>query len=119
MPNNKKSKPALSPELIEANLKHRAKAALAGEPLPHNRDRHHTHGARAPPPLVERLLGKYEVMTITGRSYPTIWQWMRDDKFPRSLIVGGRSMWRSTAVEAWLAGLRVRPLKGDPADEVA
>jgi predicted DNA-binding transcriptional regulator AlpA len=114
-----KSKPtsqaeaALSPTLIKANLEDRAKAALAGEPLPPNHDREHTHGARAPPPLVERLLSKYEVMTITGLSYPTLWAWMRDGRFPRSRIVGGKSMWLSTEIEKWLAGLPVRPLKGD------
>jgi predicted DNA-binding transcriptional regulator AlpA len=106
-------KAALSPELIEANLRDRAKAALAGEPLPRNHDRERTHGARAPPPLVERLLSKYEVMTITGMSYPTLWAWMRDGRFPRSRIVGGKSMWLSTEIEEWLAGLPVRPLKGD------
>jgi predicted DNA-binding transcriptional regulator AlpA len=36
-------------------------------------------------------------------------------KFPRSRIVGGKSMWLSSEVEAWLAGLPVRPLKGDAA----
>ena len=118
----KKPEPALSsvsPELIKANLKDRAKAALAGELLPRNHDREHTHGARAPPPLVERLLSKYEVMTITGMSYPTLWAWMRDGRFPRSRIVGGKSMWLSTEIEEWLAGLPVRPLKGDAPDEVA
>ena len=115
----RRRKPALSPELIKANLKDRAKAALAGEPLPRNHDREHTHGVRAPPPLVQRLLNKYEVMTITGLSYPTLWAWMRDDRFPRSRIVGGKSMWLSTEIDGWLAGLPVRPLKGDAPDEVA
>jgi predicted DNA-binding transcriptional regulator AlpA len=54
-------------------------------------------------------------MTITGLSYPTLWQWMRDGRFPRSRIVGGKSMWLSTEIDAWLAGLPVRPLKGDAA----
>jgi predicted DNA-binding transcriptional regulator AlpA len=80
-----------------------------------NRDREHTHAARTAPPLAERLLTKYEVMTATGTSYPTIWAWMRDGKFPRSRIVGGRSMWMASEVNAWLAGLPVRPLKGDAA----
>jgi predicted DNA-binding transcriptional regulator AlpA len=111
---------ALSPELIKANLKHRAKAALVPDELPRRRrDREHTHGARALPPLPERLLTKYEVMTITGASYPTLWAWMRDGRFPRSRIVGGRSMWLSHEIDAWLAGLPVRPLKGDAPDEVA
>jgi predicted DNA-binding transcriptional regulator AlpA len=110
----------LSPELIEANLKNRTKAGLAPHDSKHrNQDREHTHGVRAPPPLVQRLLNKYEVMTITGLSYPTLWAWMRDDRFPRSRIVGGKSMWLSTEIDGWLAGLPVRPLKGDAPDEVA
>jgi prophage regulatory protein len=110
-------KPALPPELLKANLDHRAKAGLAPDDPKHpNHDREHVHGARAPPPLVERLLSKYEVMTITGLSYPTLWAWMRAGKFPRSRIVGGKSMWLSTEIDSWLAGLPVRPLKGDSAE---
>jgi predicted DNA-binding transcriptional regulator AlpA len=67
------------------------------------------------PPASARLLSKHEVLGITGRSYPTIWLWMREGRFPRSRIVGGRSMWLSTEVDGWVAELPVRPLKGDAA----
>jgi predicted DNA-binding transcriptional regulator AlpA len=111
-----RQKPALPPELIKANLEHLAEAGLASDDPKHRtHDREHTHGARAPPPLAERLLSKYEVMTITGLSFPTLWAWMRANKFPRSRIVGGKSMWLSTEIDSWLAGLPVRPLKGDAA----
>jgi predicted DNA-binding transcriptional regulator AlpA len=73
------------------------------------------HQSQGPP----RLLGKGEILTITGVSFPTVWQWMRDGKFPRSRVVGGKSMWLSTEVEAWMATLPVRPLKGDTPLEVA
>jgi predicted DNA-binding transcriptional regulator AlpA len=86
---------------------------------PKHRDREHTHGARMPTPLTERLLNKYEVMTIAGVSFPTIWDWMRKGKFPRSRIVGGQSKWLSSEIDAWLAQLPVRPLKGDDAPEAA
>jgi predicted DNA-binding transcriptional regulator AlpA len=66
-----------------------------------------------------RLLDKPEVMAITGVSFPTIWTWMRDGKFPRSRIVGGKSMWLSTEIEAWIAALPVRRLKGDEPLEMA
>ena len=46
-------------------------------------------------------------------SFPTIWAWMRAGTFPRSRIVGGKSMWLSTEIEAWLAALPLRHLKGD------
>jgi predicted DNA-binding transcriptional regulator AlpA len=60
-----------------------------------------------------RLLDKHEILGIANASFPTVWLWMRQGKFPRSRIVGGRSMWLSTEVEAWLAALPVRPIKGD------
>jgi predicted DNA-binding transcriptional regulator AlpA len=65
-----------------------------------------------------RLLSKPEVLAITGTSYPTLWQMMRDGRFPRARIHGGRSMWLSTEID-WLAGLKVRPLKGDAPSEAA
>ena len=33
--------------------------------------------------------------------------------FPRSRVAGGKSVWRSDEVEAWLDTLPVRKLKGD------
>jgi predicted DNA-binding transcriptional regulator AlpA len=63
------------------------------------------------PPV--NLLTKPDVLAITKVTFPTIWVWMRAGKFPRSRIVGGKSMWLSSEVDAWLAGLQVRPLKGD------
>jgi predicted DNA-binding transcriptional regulator AlpA len=60
-----------------------------------------------------RLLSKPEILAITNASFPTVWQWMRDGNFPRSRIVNGRSMWLSTEINEWLAGLKLRPLKGD------
>ena len=67
--------------------------------------------SRAPPGVC--LLDKHEIRDITGLSFQTIWAWMRANKFPRSRIVGGKSMWLSTEIDSWLAGLPVRPLKGD------
>jgi predicted DNA-binding transcriptional regulator AlpA len=60
-----------------------------------------------------RLLDKAEVLAIVNVSFPTVWAWMRAGTFPRSRIVGGKSMWLSTDIEQWLATLPVRPLKGD------
>jgi predicted DNA-binding transcriptional regulator AlpA len=60
-----------------------------------------------------RLLDKAQVCAIANASYPTLWSWMRDGRFPRSRVVGGRSMWLSTEVEQWMQRLPVRVLKGD------
>jgi predicted DNA-binding transcriptional regulator AlpA len=105
----------LPPELIAADERHRAKAGLAPKRPPHRRhDNEQVHAARAPPPL-ERLLDKHEVLACTGVSFPTLWAWMRAGRFPRSRIVGGKSMWLASEITAWLAALPVRPLKGDEA----
>jgi predicted DNA-binding transcriptional regulator AlpA len=64
-----------------------------------------------------RLLDRHEVCAIAGVRYPTLWKRMRDGDFPRSRVWGGRSMWRSDEVQAWLDGLKLRPLKGDAAAE--
>jgi predicted DNA-binding transcriptional regulator AlpA len=60
-----------------------------------------------------RLLSKHEICAITNVTFPVVWKWMRQGTFPRSRIVGGKSMWLSDEVEQWLRNLPVRPLKGD------
>ena len=77
----------------------------------HQHDRQQVHAPRAPPDT--RLLSKPEVLAIVGVTFPSLWAWMRAGTFPRSRIVGGRSMWRSDEIDEWLAGLPIRPLKGD------
>ena len=110
-----KGKPAgLPASLIAANRKHRTKQALAGTPDTHSKhDQTRVHAPRAPPDI--RLLSKPEVLAIANVTYPTLWAWMRNGTFPRSRVCGGRSMWRSDEIDAWLAGLPIRPLKGDAA----
>jgi predicted DNA-binding transcriptional regulator AlpA len=106
----KTHKAKLSQALIAANKNYLADAAQAAEDDYHQHDRKLVHAPRAPP---TRLLSKNEVLEIVGVTYPSIWSWMRAGAFPRSRIVGGRSMWRSDEIAEWLAGLPVRPLKGD------
>ncbi len=91
-----------------------APAPEIAPPLPPERERA-VGRAQGPP----RLLSKAEVIRIVGFSFPSIWTWMRKGAFPRSRIVGGKSMWRSDEVEAWLAALPIRRLKGDDAEVVA
>jgi prophage regulatory protein len=61
----------------------------------------------------ERLLAKPEVLRLTGVSYPTIWSWMREGKFPRSRKMGTHVRWLESEVQGWIAGLPIQPLKGD------
>jgi predicted DNA-binding transcriptional regulator AlpA len=60
-----------------------------------------------------RLISKPEVLDRVGRTFPTIWLWMREGKFPRARDLGGRPAWIESEVEEWIAALPVRRLKGD------
>jgi predicted DNA-binding transcriptional regulator AlpA len=112
-----KAKPGgLPAALVAANRKHQAKQALADTPDAHfEHDQTRVHAPRAPP---TRLLTKLEVLAIANVTYPTLWAWMRNGTFPRSRVCGGRSMWRSDEIDAWLAGLPIRRLKGDAAADL-
>jgi predicted DNA-binding transcriptional regulator AlpA len=65
------------------------------------------HQSQGPP----RLLSKSDICAIANVSFPTVWQWMRAGTFPRSRIVGGKSMWLSSEIDAWMRALPVRPIK--------
>jgi predicted DNA-binding transcriptional regulator AlpA len=58
-----------------------------------------------------QLLSRQEVMALTGLSYPTIWAWTQDGRFPRALKVGGKNAWRATEIDVWVNGLERRALK--------
>ena len=77
-----------------------------------------TVGGQAREPLGVRLLDKGEVTAIANVTFPTIWSWMQRGKFPRGRIVGGKTQWLSSDIEAWLAALPPCRLKGDaPSDQ--
>ena len=59
------------------------------------------------------LLDRHQVCALANASYPTIWSRMRAGTFPRSRVVGGKSMWLLREIEEWMASLPVRRLKGD------
>ena len=60
-----------------------------------------------------RLLSRREVMERVGVSYPTLWSWMRENKFPRSREIGGKVAWLESEVDKWITDLPVVQLKGD------
>ena len=102
---------------LAANQAYIAKAALAADIPRHRQEREHVHGARAPP---VHLLDKNDILKIANVTFPTIWVWMRAGTFPRSRVVGGKSMWLSSEIEQWLMELPLRALKGDAeVEEVA
>jgi len=61
-----------------------------------------------------RLMSKHEVCDVIGVSFPTIWDWMRKDTFPRSRELGGKTCWLASEVEEWIINRPVKKLKGDP-----
>ena len=63
---------------------------------------------------MERLIFKPELLDRIGVSYPTIWTWMREGRFPRAKVVGGKSAWFRSEIDSWVSSLPVRRLKGDP-----
>jgi len=69
--------------------------------------------ARQATKLSASLLTRHEIVALSGFTYPWIWQMMMRGQFPRSRIVGGKSMWLASEIDAWLAALPIRPLKGD------
>jgi predicted DNA-binding transcriptional regulator AlpA len=70
-------------------------------------------GDPAPTPLIKRYLNKRQVMERVGRGYPTLWQWMRQNRFPRAFMVEGKLAWLEHEISDWMDRQpRVR-LKGD------
>ena len=61
-----------------------------------------------------RLLRKSEVLEMVGVSYPTIWRWVRDGKFPAPRTIGattakdGVVRWVESEVRAWIEDLPKR-----------
>ncbi|SRR6266404_3976325 len=55
-----------------------------------------------------RFVFKPEVLDRVGVSYVTIWQWMREGKFPCSREVGGKVAWLESEIDEWMA---TRPLR--------
>ena len=119
--NGESANASVPPELIEANEQQLADEALAAaNPPAREHDEQNVHAARAPPAgWGVRLLSKREVLAIANVSYPTLWAWMRQGMFPRSRVAGGKSVWRSDEVDAWLSALPIRKLKGDQPWEAA
>jgi prophage regulatory protein len=61
-----------------------------------------------------RLLTKRDICQRINRSYPTIWAWMQQGKFPRAKNVNGHPGWVEEEIEKWIASLPTARIKGDP-----
>ena len=54
---------------------------------------------------------KKQMLARVGASYPSIWQWMREGKFPRSRELGGKAAWLESEIEQWIVNRPIRRLK--------
>jgi len=65
-----------------------------------------------------RLIFKPELLRRVGLSYSSIWNLMRQGRFPRSVAVtDGRVAWYEREIDEWIEALPRRRLKGDMAEE--
>ena len=64
-----------------------------------------------------RLISKVEVMDRVGLTFPTIWQWMREGRFPLSReVAGGKALWLESEINEWILSRPVRrylPMKAE------
>jgi predicted DNA-binding transcriptional regulator AlpA len=49
-----------------------------------------------------RLVFKPEVLDRVGVTYPSLWQWMREGRFPLSREVGGKIAWLESEIDKWI-----------------
>ena len=58
-----------------------------------------------------RLISKPEVLDRVGVTFPTLWTWMRDGRFPRSRDLGGKTCWLASEIDEWILSRPVREYK--------
>jgi predicted DNA-binding transcriptional regulator AlpA len=60
-----------------------------------------------------RLLDRRELTAKVNLTYPTIWKLMREGAFPRSVVIGGKTLWVEAEIDEYIARLPRRQLKGE------
>ena len=54
---------------------------------------------------MNKFLRLRDVINTTGLSRSSIYLLMRDDKFPRSILLGARSVgWTQSSIDQWIEG---------------
>jgi prophage regulatory protein len=64
-----------------------------------------------PPPAT--LLNRKQVLERVGLTYPTVWLWMQEGRFPRAREIGDRLAWVESEIEKWINDLPIRKFKAD------
>jgi predicted DNA-binding transcriptional regulator AlpA len=67
--------------------------------------------AQEPAAPAEKLLTRQQVLERIPVSFPTIWSWMREGKFPPARHMGVKTFWLESEVAAWIRGLPFREYK--------
>ena len=70
--------------------------------------------AQEPPAAPEKLLTRAEVLSRIPITYPTLWQWTREGKFPPPRYYGSRTFWVASEIDAWIRDMPVRKFKPLP-----
>ena len=65
-----------------------------------------------PPAEPDRLVSKEEVLQILGVTYPTVWRFVHEGKFPPGRYVGTRVFWRMSEVNAFIESLPRQAARG-------
>ena len=55
-----------------------------------------------------RLLSKAEVCDRVCRTFPTVWLWVKQGRFPEPRILGSAPFWIESEIDKFLANLPVR-----------
>jgi len=58
-----------------------------------------------------RLVSKPEVCDRVGKTFPTIWLWMREGKFPLARDCGGKPAWLESEIDQWIESRPKRQYK--------
>jgi prophage regulatory protein len=67
---------------------------------------------KANPKSASRLIDREELLRRVPVTFMTIYNWMRDGKFPMSRDIGGKVAWVETEVQAWIDARPKSRLKG-------
>jgi predicted DNA-binding transcriptional regulator AlpA len=71
-----------------------------------------------PPPVDPRdptdiiLLSKAELLSRVPVTFTSIWRMCQSGKFPRGRVIGNRTVWVKSEVDAWLADVANNKLRG-------
>jgi predicted DNA-binding transcriptional regulator AlpA len=60
-----------------------------------------------------RLLSKPEVLDRVEATFPSVWKWMQQGRFPRSRDVDGETRWLESEIDEWILSRPIKRLKGD------